>query len=186
MSMQATVGIARLARFKADGLEAFEATPTAFMNALAPWLAFALVGFVLMLVAGSPGEAAGDLLGAVVGLLTPPVVSHALARFWDREAGWLRFAVAFLWCQWIMPVALLAVLMASGLMMAAGLPENIAEALAGLVLLVYAVTLHGFIIRRALGVSLWRTVAMIAAINAATLVAVMAPTLLGALMGADA
>ncbi len=178
MSLQAATGVARLARFKADGLQAFDASPVGLLNALAPWLAFALVGFVLMLLAGAPRPAAGGLLGSVVVLLTPPVVSEALARRWGRQAAWLRYAVAFTWCQWLMPVALLAALRGSGLLIAAGLPEEAAEALAALVLLVYAVSLHGFVIRRALGLSRWRTAAMLVAINLSTVVLAVLPTLL--------
>jgi hypothetical protein len=186
MSIQAARGVARLARFRADGLQAFEATPTGLLNALAPWLAFAVVGFVLMIVAGSAQQAIGDLLASIVALLTPPVVSQALARLWGRQDAWLRYAVAFTWCQWVMPVALLATLMASGLLMAAGLPENLAESLAALVLLVYAVSLHGFVIRRALDLSRWRTAGMIIAINLGTVAVVMGPTLLNAVMEAGA
>ena len=69
MSFPPAVGVARLARFRSDGLAAFEATPSGLMNALAPWLAFALVGFVLVLVSGSADTALGDLLGTVVALL---------------------------------------------------------------------------------------------------------------------
>jgi multisubunit Na+/H+ antiporter MnhG subunit len=156
------------------------------LNALAPWLAFALVGFVLMLVAGSARQAAADLLASVVALLTPPVVSQALARLWGRQEAWLRYAVAFTWCQWIMPVALLAVLLGSGLLVAAGLPESIAELLAVLALLVYAVSLHGFVIRHALALSRWRTAIMVIAINLGTVAVVVVPTLLNDVMEADA
>jgi hypothetical protein len=184
MSMQAGAGVARLARFRADGLRAFEATPGALLNALTPWLAFALVGFVLMVVAGSARQALGDLLASVVALLTPPVVSQALARLWGRQEAWLRYAVAFTWCQWVMPVALLASLMASGLLMAAGLPESLAELFAALSFLVYAVSLHGFVIRSGLALSRWRTAVMLLAINLGTVAAVLVPTLLNEVMEA--
>ena len=184
MTAQAAIGVARLARFRADGLDAFDASPTGLMNALAPWLAFALVGFALMLVVGSGRHATGNLLASVVALLTPPVVSHALARLWGRQAAWLRYAVAFTWCQWVMPVALLAAMVVSFLLMAAGLPETLAELLAALALMVYAVALHGFVIRRALGVSRWRTAIMVVAINLGTVAVVAAPRLLHVAMEA--
>jgi len=135
-----------------------------------------------MLVAGSARQAVGDLLASVVAVLTPPVVSQALARLWGKQEAWLRYAVAFTWCQWVMPVALLAALLASGLLMAAGLPEDIAEMLAALALLVYAVSLHGFVIRHALDISRWRTAAMIIAINLGTVMVVMVPTLVSAVI----
>ncbi len=186
VSIQAASGVARLARFRADGLEAFDASPNGLLNALAPWLAFALVGCVLMLVAGYAREAVGDLLGSVVALLTPPVVSQVLARLWGRQAAWLRYAVAFAWCQWIMPVALLAALMGSGMLMAFGLPERAAETIAALAMLAYALSLHSFVIRRALDLSRWRTAFMLLAVNLATLLVVLGPTFLAAAWDADA
>jgi hypothetical protein len=177
MSLPAAIGVARLARFRADGLAVFDASPSGLMNALAPWLAFALVGFVLMLVAGSPGTALGDLLGTVVALLTPPVLSAALARLWGREAGWLRYAVAFAWCQWVMPPALLAAVIISGTLIAFGLPNDLAELVGALALLVYALALHAFLARRALDLSGWRTAAMVAIVNLGTGALITVPVL---------
>lgn len=182
MSTQAAIGVARLAQFRADGLQAFDASPAGLLNALAPWLAFALVGFVLMLTAVPARQATTDLLATVVGLLTPAVVSHALARLWGRQAAWLRYAVAFIWCQWVMVVAWLASVMGTGLMMAVGLPEYIAEDVGGLAMLVYAVALQSFVIRRALDLSGWRTAAMVVAINVSAVVLVLLPTLLNNVM----
>ncbi len=182
VSTQAAIGVARLARFRADGLQAFDASPAGLLNALAPWLAFALVGFVLMLTAVPARQATTDLLATVVGLLTPAVVSHALARLWGRQAAWLRYAVAFIWCQWVMVVAWLASVMGTGLMMAVGLPEYIAEDVGGLAMLVYAVALQSFVIRRALDLSGWRTAAMVVAINVSAVVLVLLPTLLNNVM----
>ena len=184
MSLPAAIGVARLARFRADGLASFDATPAGLLNALAPWFAFALVGFVLVLVQGSPLGALGDLLGTTVALLAPTVVSHALARRWGREAAWLRYCVAFTWSQWVMPPALLVAMLGSGMLVAIGVPDDIAELLGALALLTYALALHGFIARRALDLSLWRTVSFVAIVNLGTGVAVTVPVLLrGALEG---
>ena len=177
MSFSAAIGVARLARFRADGLAGFDATPTGLLNALAPWFAFALVGFVLVLVGGSPDTALGDLLGTVVALLTPPVLSAALARLWGREAAWMRYAVAFAWCQWVMPPALLAAVLASGILSALGLPDGLSELVGALALLVYALALHAFLARRALDLSRWRTAAMVAVVNIGTGALVSVPVL---------
>lgn len=185
MSMRSAGGIARLGCFRADGLAAFDASPVGLLNALAPWLAFALVAFVLMLLAGSAVQAASGLLASLVGLLTPPVVSHALARLWGRQETWLRYAVAFTWCQWLMPVALVAALTLSFALMAMGLPESLTEPIAALAMLVYAVALHGFVVRRALDLSWWRTGAMVIAINLCTVAAVAAPSLVRGVMEAS-
>jgi hypothetical protein len=184
MSLPAAIGIVRLARFRADGLAAFDASPTGLLNALAPWLAFALVGFVLMLVAGSPGTALGDLLATMIWLLTPPVLSDGLARLWGRQAAWLRYAVAFTWCQWVMPPAFLVAMLGSGILVAAGMPEDVAELLGALALLAYALALHFFIARHALDLSRWRTAAIVAIVNVGTGALVTVPVLVhGALEG---
>lgn len=176
----AALGIARLARFNSGGLAAFDATPVGLMNALAPWLAFALVGFVMVLVAGSPGEALIELLATLVALLTPAVISEAVARLWGREAVWLRYAVALVWCQWIMPPALLVAMVVSGILAAVGMPDEAAERLGAFALLAYALALHGFIARRALDVSRWRAAAIVVIVNIGTGALVFGPLLLRA------
>ncbi len=71
MSLSAASGVARLARFRADGLAAFDASPVGLLNALAPWLAFALVGGGLALAGGLVGI--GNLQLAVFALRHSPV-----------------------------------------------------------------------------------------------------------------
>src|SRR5437879_3217918 len=93
------LGIARLARFSRDGFEQFGATPQAFVNSLAPMLAFPLAFAVPTVLAGAGRAALVDFLASVVALLAPAVMSHAFARHWGREALWLRYIVAFNWCQ---------------------------------------------------------------------------------------
>ncbi len=107
------LGIARLARFNRDGFAQFGDTPQAFVNSLAPMLAFPLA-FVVPAVIGGAGVAAlVDFLASVVALLAPAVMSHAFAQAWGREALWLRYIVAFNWLQsaftLVMVVALYAV-----------------------------------------------------------------------------
>ena len=177
MSLPAAIGVARLARFRADGLAAFDATPTGLLNALAPWCAFALVGFLLVLLDRPPGEALAELFATLVALLAPTVISEAVARRWHREAGWLRYAVALTWCQWLMPPAFLVAVLASGLLIAAGFSEELAEQLGMLALLAYALALHGFIARHALALSRWRTAGIVAIVNLGTAVVVMVPLL---------
>jgi len=177
MSVPAAIGVARLARFRADGLAAFDATPKGLLNAFAPWFAFALVGFVVVLVAGNPRTALGDLLATVVALLTPAVLSHLLVRRWDREGAWMRYAVAVVWCQWVMPPALFASVLVIGLLVAIGLPEDGAVLIGMLALLAYALALNFFVARHALGLSRLRTTALVAIVNLGTGGLVTLPTL---------
>jgi hypothetical protein len=178
MSVSAATGVVRIARFQADGLAAFDATPAGLLHALTPWFAFALVAFLYQMMAGAPVHALSDLLASVVALLAPPVLSHALARLWHREARWLRYAVALAWCQWVMPAALLLALVCSFLMMMAGLPETVAERVAMFATLAYALALNVFLARRGLDLSLWRAVGTVVAVNLGTAAAVVLPVLI--------
>ncbi len=180
MSLAAASGVARLARFRADGLAAFDASPAGLLNALAPWFAFALVGGGLALAGGTPRSAAVDLLGSLVTLLAPPVLSQGLAQLWGRATAWLRYAVAVTWCQWVMPPALLAAVLASGGLIALGVSQRVAEALAGLTALVYALALHLFLARRGLALSLWRAGVVVVAVDLGTAALAWGPLLLAA------
>jgi len=180
MNLGVAAGVARLARFHADGLAAFDDSPVGLLNALAPWIAFTLVGTVLALAGGALRDAALDLLASIVGLLAPPVLSHALAQLFGRGEAWLRYAVAATWCQWLMPPALLAALVAGGVLMAAGVPQAAAEMVAAGAVLIYALALHWFLARRGLVLSPWRAAAVVAAVNLGTAVLAFGPLLLTA------
>src|ERR1700744_2339459 len=93
------IGVLRVARGRADGMAQFGATRDAFLASLAPLIAFPLVGGVLMMLGGGGLDALTDLLATLCALLAPPVLSFEVARWWRREAEWLRFATAFNWCQ---------------------------------------------------------------------------------------
>jgi len=183
MSMSAARGVVRLAQFQRDGLAEFDASTSGLLNALAPWLAFSFVAAMLLLVTRGVEPAARDLLGSVVVLLAPAVVSHRLARFWDREPQWLRYAVAFAWSQWVMPLALVVALTCSFFMIAAGVAEQVAETLVMLALVFYALALHLFIARQALAISFWRAAGMVVAVNLGTAAAVLLPSGVSAWMG---
>ena len=183
MSLAAAAGVARLARFRADGLAAFDASAVGLLNALAPWVAFALVGCLLALAAGTPRAALEGLLGSLVALLAPPVLSQALAQLWGRAANWPRYAVAATWCQWVMPPALLAAVLASGVLMAMGMPQTAAETLAGLAMLVYALALHVFLAWRGLALALWRAVVLVVVVQVGTATLTLGPLLLAGVWG---
>ncbi len=177
MSLAAAAGVARLARFHADGLARFDATPLGLLNALAPWLGFALVGFLLGLMMDDLRLALTDLLASLVALLAPPVLSHLIARAWHREAAWLRYAVAMTWCQWLMPPTLLATMLGGGVLAAAGVPGGIARLLAAGAALGYAVALQLFLARHGLGLPAWRAAGLVVAVNLGTLVLAIGPLL---------
>ncbi len=171
-------GIAMLARFRAEGFAAFGADRQAFLNSLAPLIAFPLVGLLLMLLGGAGWDALSDLLATLIALLGPPVLSEALARRWGREAEWPRYAVAFNWCQWAVPVVGVALLAGFGMAMRAGLGQRAAALLVLLGLFAYALALHLFLARRGLGLPTGRAVALVLLVNFGTALLVLIPRLL--------
>ena len=104
-----------------------------------------------MLMGGGGIGALSDLLATLCALIAPPVLSFEIARLWHREAAWLRFATAFNWCQWAIPVLGSMLLLALGMLVAVGLPRNAARGLALLGLVGYGLWLHWFLARHGLG-----------------------------------
>jgi hypothetical protein len=172
------VGVMRLARGRPDGFSQFGATRESFLASLAPLIAFPLVGGVLMLIGGGGIAALSDLLATVCALVAPPVLSFEIARLWHRDAAWLRFATAFNWCQWAIPVLGSMLLLALGVLVAVGLPRSAARGLALLGLVSYGLWLHWFIARHGLGLSRFRAAVLVLGINLATVVIVVGPRLL--------
>jgi hypothetical protein len=178
MAMGILVGIFRLATGRADGFARFEPTSQAFMTSLAPLLGLPIVGFLMMLANGLVLAGLSDLLATCCAVLAPPVISHALARAWGREAEWMRFAVAFNWCQWVIPMAMALVLLGAEIAVDVGVPIGVAGALAILLLAGYGLWLHFFLARRGLGLSRGRSALLVLAVNAGTLLLAVGPRLL--------
>lgn len=179
-------GIVRVATGRADGIAQFGDTKEAFLTSLAPLLAFPLVGTLLMLGAGEGLAALSDLLATFCALLAPAVLSYEAARLWGRAAAWTRFAVAFNWCQWAIPVlaALLAVL--AGMLLTLGVSNE-----AGVMLVVgglgaYGLWLHWFLARHGLDLSAGRAALLVVGVNLVTVLLVLAPRLLVLAFGGSA
>ena len=172
------VGIFRIARGRADGFALFGDSPQAFLSSLAPLIAFPVVGGVLMLLGGGGMRAIGDLLATICALLAPPVFSFTLAKAWGREAAWPRYAVAFNWCQWALPVVGCIMLVLLAFAMASGLPQRTASEAFIMGLGAYGLWLHWFLVRRGLSLSIIRSILFVVAINLATIFLVIGPRLL--------
>lgn len=177
------LGMIRLARGRVDGLQQFGDTPQAFLASLAPLLAFPIVGALLLLVSEGPAQAMATLLVAIVLQLSPPVVSHALARLWAREAQWLRFATAFNWCQWALPLAAMALLIVLQMALRVGLPEDAADATFILGLASYGLWLNWLLARHGLNLSRGRAAVLVALTNVATILLALGPRLLVTALG---
>jgi hypothetical protein len=171
-------GIVLLCRGRAAGLAEMGAGPQDFLSSVAPLIAFPLVGCGLMVSQGSLQDAATDFLATLIAILAPPVLSYSFARRWGREDQWLRFATAFNWCQWVLPLlgALLVVL--AGFLVQAGMPLRTSVILLCCALLAYAFWLHWFLARHGLSLPAGRAVLLVVLVNLATILLVGGPQLL--------
>jgi hypothetical protein len=172
------VGIWRIACGRANGIESFGSSRQAFLSSLAPLLAFPLVGAGLGLFSDGPKRALTGLAMTVCALLTPAVVSYELARIWHRTEAWVRFATAFNWCEWILPVLAVLIMVPLSAAISLGLGEAATSAILLGCLGAYGLWLHWFLARNGLGVSRFRAVVLVCLVNLGTAVAVMGPRLL--------
>jgi hypothetical protein len=172
------VGILRIARGRADGIDFFGSSPQAFLSSLAPLVAFPLVGAILGMFSEGPRSALTGLAMTVCALLTPAVVSYELARIWKRSEAWARFATAFNWCEWILPVLACLVMVPLSVAISAGMSEATASLVLVGCLGLYGLWIHWFLARKALGLSGFRAVALVFLVNLGTAVVVMGPRLL--------
>jgi len=168
-------GIARLARGRGDGIAEFPATVDGFLVSLTPLLGFALVGGAAA-VAGQDAMAGLTwLLFSVVGLLTPAVLSHAIARRWGREEDWLRYATAYNWVQCALPLAGIPMLLAISVMASVGLPADIAAELGLFGLFGYLMWLSWVIARAGLDLSRGRAARFVLIVTLGTYAVALLP-----------
>ncbi|CAH2600036.1 conserved membrane protein of unknown function [Rhodovastum atsumiense] len=174
-------GILQLALLRAGGMEQFGDSRQCFLNSLAPLVAFPLVGGVLGMVSGAGVDALAGLLGTLVALLTPPVLSHLLARLWRREAEWLRYATAFNWSRWAMLLALSTSLLLIGLFGTMGLTQRGAVGLGLLAVAIYGFVLDAFVARVGLRLSWGRAVLLVLAVNLGAALLFLGPRVIAGL-----
>jgi len=171
-------GIVRIARARPDGLNEFTATRQGFLASLAPLIAFPLVSTVLLLLNGHGMAAIADLLATLSVLLAPPVLSWEFARLWHRQDRWLRFATAFNWCQWLLPLLASLLLILAGVLLNAGMSQRTATGLLVLCLGAYGLWLHWFLAHHGLALSRFRAGLLVVCVNLGTAVLVLVPSLL--------
>ena len=109
--------------------------------------------------------------------LAPPVVSHWLALRWGREEEWLRFATAFNWCQWAIPVVALGILMVLQILVGDRISAESGGQLLVLLLAFYGLWLHWFVARQGLDLSRGRAAMLVVLVNAVTIGLVVIPRL---------
>ena len=171
------LGMWRIARGRADGIGCFGGSVQSFLASLAPLVAFPLVGAVFGLFTHGPRRALTDLAMMLCALLTPAVLSYELATFWNRSDAWLRFATAFNWCEWILPMIAVVAMVPLSVAVSAGLGEDVASLLLLGLLGAYALWMHWFLARKALSLSAARSIALVLLVNAGTFAAINLPSL---------
>lgn len=172
------LGVMRIARGRADGIDCFGSSPQAFLSSLAPLVAFPLVSAVLGMFTEGPRSALTGLAMTVCALLMPAVVSYELARLWHRTEAWARFATAFNWCEWILPLLACLLMVPLSVAISAGMSETAASLVLVSCLGLYGLWLHWFLARNALGLSGFRAVLLVFLVNLGTAVVVLGPRLL--------
>lgn len=172
------VGILRLARGRADGMAMFGSSVSHFTASLAPFIALPLVGGLLMFVAEPGWGPVGDLLASWCAVLAPLVLSWELARLWGRQDQWLRYATAFNWCVWALPVAWMVLLVIFSIAAQLGLDVGVAQTAMQGALGFYALWLHWFIARHGLGLGGARAALLVLVVNVVTGIVVLGPSVL--------
>ncbi|MBS0638976.1 MAG: hypothetical protein U1E70_10825 [Acetobacteraceae bacterium] len=173
-------GMFRIARGRADGVACFGGSPQSYLASLAPLVAFPLVGAAMGLSSEGPRRALTDLAMTLCAILTPAVLSYELARFWKREESWFRYATAFNWCEWLLPIVAVLAMMPLSIAIGAGMRQTVAAGLFIICLGLYGLWLHWFLARKALGLSGGKAVLLVLIVNAGTAAAVILPGLFGA------
>ena len=174
-------GLILLARGRADGFAHFGASPQAFLASLAPLVAFPLVGGLLVALGGHPAEGIVSFLETMCVLLAQPVISEALAERWGRGEQWLRYATAFNWCQWLIPILAGALVVLGGLLLSLGMPPDWAAPLLLAGIIFYALWLQWFLARRGLDISALRAVVLVLLVNLGTAALLLFPRFLAVL-----
>lgn len=171
-------GIFRIARGRADGLACFGASAQSYLASLAPLVAFPLVGAGIGLFTEGPRRALTDLAMTLCAILTPAVLSYELARLWKRDYAWFRFATAFNWCEWILPIVAVLAMLPLSIAIGAGLQQRVAAGAFIGFLGVYGLWLHWFLARKALFLSAAKAILLVLIVNAGTVAAVWVPSIL--------
>ena len=183
--MNNLIGIFELAIGRISGFGRFAASSRAFMVSLAALMC--VPAFMALVVAGRAGldTALTALLAIFCALLVPPVVSHALARLWDREAWWLRFVIAYNYSRIAVVGIYAALLMVAAILLSLRMPRMAVSGVIQTVMLVYTLWFDWFLLRTGLQLSAARAAMGVLALNVATFILVFGPLLLAIALGAD-
>jgi len=170
--------IIEIATGRARGLERFGATPRDFLRSLYVLMAVPGISILVLMGRRGLGVALAVLLLLLCALLAPPVISHAMARLWGREAEWLRFAVAFNWSRFAVLAVFAIALMAISVLIGLGMPPESAGQVMVAGMSGYSLWLEWFIARHGLRISAGRALATVLAINVGTFLLLGVPSMI--------
>ena len=157
-----------LARGRPEAFRLFGGEGRDYLNSLAPLLAFSLVISALDVLSGHKAQGASLFLSSLCGLLAPPVIAEPLCRRWGCLDRWALFSNMMNWVQILMAPVMVAVLLAAALLVSAGMPLLLTTLILMLAVLSYVTWLQWFSARGALGLTRWRTVKLLFAIQLGT------------------
>lgn len=179
------IGIFELVIGRATGFMRFAVSPRNFVRATMILLAVPAILSLLVLANYGTVLSLTTFLLMVCALLAPVLIAHRLARAWDRESWWLRFAIAFMWTRLGM-IAIIALLLAAvTVLVALGAPSKTVIGLVQSVLTIYVLWFDWFLVRQGLQVSAGRAVIGVLAMNAVTSMLIFGPVLLQQIMMHD-
>ena len=177
------LGLLLLGTGRAAGLEQFGGDPESYLGSLAPLLALQIVMGLLLAVNAGVVNGALFFLIMVCNLLTPPVIGHALCRWFGRLSQWPLYANVLNWSVWLMVVMLVVLLPFARVTLAFGVPPTAAAGLLLGALSLYVMWFHWFLARHALSLSRGRALLVMAAIVFGTGLLLQVPIWVGEVSG---
>ena len=162
-------GLFKLARGDANGLAEFANDKEAFSASLAPLIAFPLVGAMITAASGNWKAALIGLLSRFCAVLALPLITYEFSRIFGKANLWLRTATALNWCFWLVLPAIFVAALLGSIIAQMGLPLIQSEEVVLALMVLYLLWNRWFVFKTGLQLNAWRTLLVLTASLAATL-----------------
>jgi hypothetical protein len=175
-------GLFLLARGKASGIAEFGNSTDALLASLAPLIAFPLV---LMVIDGLQGQVMAALvlfLAQICSFLAISVLTQGFAALAGRDALWVRTATALNWSVWFIVLMILVANMVQLILVAAGVPQQLAFEILICGLGLYLFWYHWFMVRIGLQVQVMSAIGIVLVTNLVVGLLSVGPALIEHLM----
>lgn len=176
--MNILLGIFEIATGRIRGLARFGAARRDFIVSLSVVLAALGLATLVMAIRGGVVAALSIALLLFCASLAPAVISHVMARLWDREAHWSRFATAFYWSRFTLIGMFIVLLLLSNLLVMSGMPRLLAGDILIYAMSLYSFWLEWFVARHSLQITNTRALLTAIAINVVTFLLLATPGLI--------